>query len=67
MLPGTNGKDLYEKIRKNIPDIKVLFTSGYTENVISRHGVLEKRIIFIPKPFDFRSLAKKIREVLDET
>ncbi|OCC16226.1 sensory box histidine kinase/response regulator [Dissulfuribacter thermophilus] len=67
VLPGTNGKDLYENIRKNIPDIKVLFTSGYTENVISRHGVLEKRVNFIHKPFDFRSLAKKIREVLDET
>ena len=51
---------------KNKPDLKALFMSGYTKNVIAHHGVLESGTQFIQKPFTIESLARKVREVLDE-
>ncbi|HFC47206.1 MAG TPA: response regulator, partial [Dissulfuribacter thermophilus] len=65
VLPEMNGKELYERIKEEIPGIKVLFTSGYTENIIARHGVLEHGVSFIQKPYELSTLAKVIREVLD--
>ena len=47
------------------PDIKCLFMSGYTANVIAHHGVLDKGISFLPKPFSRKDLAAKVRETLD--
>jgi FixJ family two-component response regulator len=49
------------------PDMKVLYMSGYTENAIVRHGVLETDIFFIQKPFRTKKLLEKIREILDES
>ncbi len=65
VLSEMNGKELYERIKEEIPGIKVLFTSGCTENIIARHGVLEHGVSFIQKPYELSTLAKVIREVLD--
>jgi PAS domain S-box-containing protein len=66
ILPGMNGKTLSEHMRSLLPKLKVLFTSGYPEDVISRRGVLEQDVAYLPKPFSPESLAVKIREVLTE-
>jgi len=65
ILPGMNGRVLAEAVQKIRPGVKVLFASGYTDNIIVRHGVLEEGIHFIGKPFSVHALARKIREVLD--
>jgi CheY-like chemotaxis protein len=65
VMPGLNGKDLYLKVSKTHPGIKVLYMSGYTSNVIAHHGILEKGIQFIQKPFSINGLAARVRQVLD--
>ena len=60
-----NGRVLAERIRELRPDIKVLFTSGYTANVIVHHGVLKEGVEFLQKPYSVESLARRVREVLD--
>ena len=67
VMPGMNGRDLSRKILAIHPNLKVLFMSGYTTNVIVHHGVLEEGIHFIPKPFSIKDLSIKVREVLDST
>jgi PAS domain S-box-containing protein len=63
VLPGMNGKALYERLRALRPGIKVLFTSGYSSDVLSKSG-LEQEAAWLPKPFDTQALAAKVREVL---
>ena len=65
ILPGMNGRALAEAVQQMRPNIKVLFASGYTDNIIIRHGVLEKGINFIGKPFSVHALAGKVRAVID--
>jgi len=65
ILPGMNGRVLAEAVQRMRPGVKILFASGYTDNIIVRHGVLEEGIHFIGKPFSVHALARKIREVLD--
>ncbi len=65
IMPEMGGKDLVEALKKIIPEIKVLFTSGYTDDRIVSSGVLQKGINFIHKPYSFNALAKKVRDVLD--
>jgi two-component system, cell cycle sensor histidine kinase and response regulator CckA len=65
VMPGMNGRELSERLQQMRPDIKVLFTSGYTENSIAHHGIIEKDLSFIGKPYSSRQLAKKIRQLLD--
>ncbi|MEW6719824.1 MAG: PAS domain S-box protein [Thermodesulfobacteriota bacterium] len=64
VMPGMNGKELYGKAVEIRPDLKVLFMSGYTNDVIARRGVLEEGVRFVQKPFTVQSLAAKVREVL---
>ncbi len=64
ILPGMNGKTLSEHLRILRPKLKVIFTSGYPADVISRRGVLEQDVAYLPKPFSPESLAVKVREVL---
>ena len=64
VMPEMNGLDLSEKIRSHQPGLKCLFMSGYTANVIAHHGVLDKGVQFINKPFSMQDLAFKLREVL---
>jgi len=65
VMPGMNGRDLAERLLGLHPEMKVLFTSGYTADVVVHHGVLEKNLNFIGKPYTPQSLARKMREVLD--
>lgn len=65
IMPKTNGKSLYRKIAALRRDIKVLYMSGYTHDVITSHGIMDEGAHFIQKPFSFQSLAGKVREVLD--
>jgi CheY-like chemotaxis protein len=65
VMSGMNGRDLSERLIKIRPSVKVLFMSGYTEDTIVRHGVLEADIAFLQKPFTPADLARKVREVLD--
>ncbi len=66
IMPEMNGRDLAKRLLERRPDLKRLFMSGYTANVIAHHGVLEEGVHFIPKPFLMKDLANKIREVLDD-
>lgn len=66
VMPGMSGKELAEKIRKEWPEIKVLFMSGYTENIIAHHGVLQPGINYISKPITPVTLTRKIREILHD-
>ncbi len=65
IMPGMSGQDLAEQLESSAPEIKVLYMSGYTDNAIAHHGVLEKDVDFLQKPFTRESLGKKVREVLD--
>ena len=64
VMPGMNGKELFIRVSKKHPGLKVLFMSGYPEDIIAHRGVLEKGINFIQKPFSVQTLAAKVREVL---
>lgn len=65
VMPEMNGRQLSKTIQLCYPDIKVLFMSGYTANVIAHHGVLKEGINFIQKPFTKKELSKKLREIFD--
>ncbi len=65
VLPHMDGKTLYERLTKTRPDVRVIYMSGYTDNAIVHHGVLERGVHFLQKPFTMERLAVKIREVLD--
>ncbi len=65
IMPEMNGRDLSKRIQSIHPNLKSLFMSGYTANVIAHHGVLDKGINFIQKPFSMETLSSKVREVLD--
>lgn len=64
IMPGMDGKELSEKIKKIIPDIEVIFTSGYADSHIESEELLQKGIHFIGKPYSISSISSKIREVL---
>lgn len=64
IMPGMNGRDLANRMLATNPNLKFLFMSGYTANVISHHGVLDDGIHFIQKPFSKKDLSAKIRQVL---
>jgi PAS domain S-box-containing protein len=64
VMPEMNGRDLARQLLSLHPDLKVLFMSGYTANVIAHHGVLDKGVEFIEKPFTRKGLAAKIRRIL---
>ncbi len=65
VMPRMNGKDLYDRLHRMRPDMKVIFMSGYTSNVIGHHGVLDQGTHFIQKPFSIHTLSEKVRLVLD--
>jgi PAS domain S-box-containing protein len=65
VMPGINGLELFEQLRGGRPDLVALFMSGYTENVVAHHGVLEQGTNFLPKPFSRDGLLRRVREVLD--
>ena len=65
VMPGMNGKELFQITVKHYPDIKALYMSGYTDNVIAHRGVLDEGIVFVQKPFTAQGLALKVREALE--
>lgn len=65
VMPHMGGKMMAEWLKSCYPDLKVLFTSGYTDDAIVHHGVLQPGVAFLPKPYNPASLARKVREVLD--
>jgi CheY-like chemotaxis protein len=65
VMPDMNGRALFEQVSARYPDIRIVYMSGYTENVIVHHGVLEEDVAFIQKPFTIQTLTRKVREVLD--
>jgi len=64
VMPGMNGRELKQLVKALCPDIKVLYMSGYTADVIANRGVLEKEVHFIQKPFSAKDLAIKVKEAL---
>jgi PAS domain S-box-containing protein len=66
VMQGMNGRELYETVIMKYPNVKALFMSGYTDNIIAHRGILEEGLHFIQKPFSKQSLTTKVREVLDE-
>ncbi|WP_319405598.1 PAS domain S-box protein [uncultured Desulfosarcina sp.] len=64
VMPVMNGKELHDRIAAIRPDIKTLFMSGYTANVIVQHGVLDEGVNFIQKPFSMDHLARMVRKAL---
>jgi len=65
VMPEMSGRTLAERFHRTRPGIKVLFMSGYTDDVIVRHGVLDEGMPFLSKPFAAAELMRKVREVLD--
>ena len=65
VMPGTSGPELAGQLASAHPHLRVLYMSGYTDDAIVQHGVLEPGVAFLQKPFSPTSLARKVREVLD--
>jgi len=65
VMPGMNGRELKEELMPLSPDIKTLYMSGYTADVITIKGIIDEGTAFLQKPFTIDSLALKVREVLD--
>ena len=65
VMPHLSGRELAERIAAIRPGLRVLFMSGYTDDAIVRHGLLDQKFNFLQKPFDSATVARKVREVLD--
>ena len=64
IMPKRDGREVYEDIRRTRPDVKVIFTSGYSEDVIRRKGILEEKTDLLQKPFSPKELLRRVREAL---
>ena len=65
VMPGASGPELVKQLVDRRPTLKVIYMSGYTDEAIVHHGVLDAGIVFLHKPFSSESLGQKIREVID--
>jgi PAS domain S-box-containing protein len=66
VMPEMNGKDLADVLTRMIPGLRCLFVSGYTADAIAHQGILDEGVSFLEKPFSVKSLADKVREVLEK-
>ncbi|OGP40409.1 MAG: hypothetical protein A2090_01265 [Deltaproteobacteria bacterium GWD2_42_10] len=66
IMPKKHGKEAYDEIKMLQPDIKVIFASGYTDDIIYKKGILEQGLSFVSKPFIPTELLKIMREALDK-
>ncbi len=67
VMPEMNGRELAGRLQAAYPDLKVLFMSGYTSNVVAHRGVLDEGVNFLQKPFSLATLSAKVRAILDGT
>jgi CheY-like chemotaxis protein len=67
VMPGINGRELFEQLAEVHPETAVAYMSGYTDDAIVHHGVLEEGVAFVQKPFSPASLLRKVREILDSS
>jgi DNA-binding NtrC family response regulator len=65
VMPGASGPDLVTQLVERRPGLKVIYMSGYTNDAIVHHGVLDPGIRFLQKPFSYDELGRKLREALD--
>ncbi|MDB6065675.1 MAG: Blue-light-activated protein [Pedosphaera sp.] len=65
IMPQMSGKELYDQIKSQLPQTRVLLMSGYTDDALAHHGVLDEGLSFLEKPFSPSRLARKVREILD--
>jgi CheY-like chemotaxis protein len=65
VMPEMNGRRLAECALRLRPDLKILYTTGYTRNAVVHNGILDPGVAFLPKPFTLEQVAGKVREVLD--
>ena len=66
VMPGMNGKALQERLLSGRPQLKCLFISGHTSEVVAHHGVLDESVQFLQKPFTLESLTRRVREMLSQ-
>jgi two-component system, cell cycle sensor histidine kinase and response regulator CckA len=66
VMPEMSGPDFARRLKYFYPGIKVLFISGYTDNALSKNGLLDEGVFFLQKPFSVEKLTEKVREVLDK-
>ena len=64
IMPIMKGTEVYRKVAEFHPQVRVLYMSGYTENVIAHHGVLKEGVHFLQKPFSAESLLEKVHSAL---
>jgi PAS domain S-box-containing protein len=64
VMPEMNGKELFRRVNRRRPEVRALYMSGYTDDVIAEAGVMDAEVHFIQKPFSVRALSAKVREVL---
>lgn len=67
VMPGMSGIELSEELAKIRPETKVLYTSGYADDAIARHGGLASDVSFLEKPFTRDALIRKVRSILDSS
>jgi two-component system, cell cycle sensor histidine kinase and response regulator CckA len=65
VMPEMSGPELRQRLKRLRPRTRVLYMSGYTDEALGRHGVLEPRTFLLQKPFSIDALGQKVREVLD--
>ena len=64
VMPGISGRELSQRVQAVRPDIRVLYMSGYTDQAVVHHGILESDAVLLQKPFTLNALALKLREIL---
>ena len=66
VMPGMGGRELVTRVHEKRPGLRFLYLSGYTDDAVVRHGILEADVAFLQKPFTPNALAQKVRKTLDE-
>lgn len=64
VLPGQNGRDLADELRTACPTLRIVFVSGFPENAVTRQGLIDGEMLYLPKPFSAESLVKTVKQAL---